>query len=168
MRGYREKLHAGGPELEEQIFLQFIEGKTSVKRLCRDIGVSIRALYDWLQEDPERWVQWQKAKELRAEVMAEDTLDLADDVDESKEAIAKAETQIKVRQWLAACNFPARYGKNAKVEVSINQLHLEAVRDINAEDTQRRLAAAAAKETVITQPEFAVEASDATLEDLLA
>lgn len=163
---YLQSLRDGGPDLEERIFTRFIEGKESIGALAVHFSVNLRALYKWLHEDPERWARWQKAKEFRAEAMAEGTLDIAEDAPETAEGVRKAELRVKVRQWLAACNFPERYGKQAKVEISVNQLHLEALREINAEDTKRRLAAVPdPAETVIADPIFADESAPAPAED---
>lgn len=151
-------LRAGGVEREQQILTHFVEGHGSIAKLATHFGVNLRALYHWLQEDPERWERWQEAKKLRAEVLAEETLDIADEVSllETSEGIRRAELRVKVRQWLAAVNNPTVYGKNQKLEVSHQHLHLVAVKEINAADTARRLAMQATKtgqpETVIAEP----------------
>lgn len=165
------KLQKGGPELEQAIFTSFIENPESIRKLTRRFDVDLRSLYDWLHEDPERWARWQKAKEYRAQLLAEDITDIADDVPQGSDAatVSRAKLQIEARQWLAAVNAPALYGKHAGVTIAIGSVHLEALRDINAEDTARRLAAAAQKEApsevVIADPQALLE--PAAEEDLL-
>lgn len=141
-----QSLRNRGADGELEVLEWFATGKLTVHKIVKALDVGTRPFYDWLKEDPERWGKWQEAKRLRAEMLAEDAIDIIDSAPESKEAVMKATAQAKVRQWLAACSDPERFGKRAEVNVSIGAVHLTAVEEINAADTKRRLAAAKAKE----------------------
>jgi hypothetical protein len=70
-----------------------------------------------------------------AHILAEEALEIVDDVDEEKSAIAKAKLRADQRQWLAAKWNRQAYGETAPqvaVQFDIGQLHIDAMR-------QRRL-----------------------------
>lgn len=136
-----------GVEGEAWILEKYItDPAISVHKLVKLLDVSTNAFYVWLKEDPERWVRWQEAKKIRAELLAEETTEISDNVKEDPDHIAKAHLKIKTRQWLAKVLDPDTFGEKRETVVQIGELHLTAVKEINAADTTRRLAAAREKE----------------------
>ena len=113
-----------------------------VQELAQHTGVPIksRGFFAWARHTPERRQQWLEAQQTRAEVLSEETLAIADDTPPLSESIAKATMQIKTRQALAAKLDPERFGAKPESPVTIGQLFLSAIQQINAEDTQRNLA----------------------------
>jgi hypothetical protein len=72
-----------------------------------------------------------QAKKACAEALVEQSMEILDDADETREAIAKAKAQADTRQWMAAGMDRAAWrDANPQVNVQVNmpQLHLDALR----------------------------------------
>lgn len=172
LREHLRILTEGGQDLEDQIFVWIATG-TPMRKLAELCGLgygSTAALYKWRRETPERLALWNEALKARAEFLAEETLEIADDVDLDPEAIRKAELQTKARQWLASVSDRERFGKDAaaRTQVNIGTLHLTAVKEVNAQiqaDALKALRAADpvlahAVEQDIEDAQFTVEAPE--------
>ena len=164
-----QSLRDGGQELQDRIFESYASGAKSVLELCAELKVGTMVYYAWLKEDEDRWPLWKEMKKIRAQSLAEGSQSVLDNADETKEAVQKAIAQAKNRQWQAGKLDREEFGDQNTPTTSIGQLHLTVVQQLNAEDTKRRIAAAAQKalpagETIV-EPEF--EADD-VLEDALA
>jgi hypothetical protein len=72
----------------------------------------------WLRDKPDFSVQYAQAKEAFAEREFEKLHAIADNVDESHEAIAKARLRIDTRKWTLARLAPKKYGDKVQQEVS--------------------------------------------------
>ena len=59
-------------------------------------------IYKWLHQDPERSGLVKAARKIAAERLADEALDLADNVEADTVAISKVREQISVRKWRAA------------------------------------------------------------------
>lgn len=162
-----------GPEGEEQILVWLATGK-SVRWICHKLGLGDRstwAIYKWRDEDEQRKAAWAEALAHRADYLAEESLEIADDVVPDSDSIRKAELQIKVRQWLSAVSNPDRYGKDrSKAQVHIEHLHLTAVQEINAEiqaEALKRLAYVPDAGNAAVEGEDYEVVGDGQLDDLL-
>lgn len=132
------------------MILNWIAEGVSIREVCRKLGFGnkgITALYSWRNEKPERRAAWAEALRRRGDYLAEECLEIADEVPQEQEAIRKADLRIKTRQWVAACSNPEAYGKSQpQVTVNIEALHLTAVKNLNdrmEEQAKARLAAGA-------------------------
>jgi hypothetical protein len=96
------------------------------------IGVGRVLLSDWLHGDPERQGRLFRARQTAASALAEQSLKIADEVGPLD--VQKARLQVDTRRWLASRYDPATYGdQKAQVEINIGQLHVDALRKVNAE-----------------------------------
>ena len=90
-------------------------------------------MYTTLYKDPEAKALLQSAKKERSNTLAEQCLDIVDNVDPSPNEISKAREQASVRKWLASCENPETYGqKQSAVTINIGDLHLDALRNAKA------------------------------------
>ena len=100
------------PEVGETICGLLAEGK-SLTSICKrdDIPVSDRTVRTWAA-DPEHPFspQYARAREVGYSVMADQMLDLADNVSEDQAAVAKVHRQIETRKWLLSKALPKVYG----------------------------------------------------------
>jgi len=133
-----------GPEGEEHI-LAMIAGGAPVREVAVFLGFppgSHTAIYKWRDETPERRAAWRMAMTHRASALAEESLDIADGVNEDPDAIRKAELRVKVRQWLAGVSDREQYGKEQRAQLTINvgNMHLTAVEAVNREIQQKAIA----------------------------
>lgn len=115
-------------------------------RICREIltaiatGSSLRAackvpgrvpyitFYAWMHVDSELAARYARATELRADVQAEEILEIADETADDykrdkdgnlvpdQEVIARSKLRIDARKWLMAKMKPKKYGEKIAVE----------------------------------------------------
>lgn len=131
----KPKKHAGGrpsiysEELGINICARIAEGE-SVRQICRDEDMpSMPAIFLWLKDKPEFLKHYTRAKEIQAESMVEDILQIADDglndtyIDENgntrtdKDVVARSRLRVESRKWIASKLLPKKYGD--KIEATL-------------------------------------------------
>lgn len=120
---------------EEWVLAQIANGET-VTSVSRQLKVSRDLLAKWLNSDPKRKERLQQARIHMAYAIADQILDISDNVEETHEAIAKARLRTESRKWLAGRYAPEIFGeqKTASINLTIGDLHLQALKAINQED----------------------------------
>lgn len=73
----------------------------------------------WLQRYEEFMEQYARAREIQAEILAEDIISLADSAVEDGAAVAKARLQVDARKWYASKMAPKRYGDRIQHDLSL-------------------------------------------------
>lgn len=118
------------------VLIERIESGATLTQVAREWGLSRAELYHWLVKDPERAERLRVARARSAASMAETTLELADTG--SVADVPKTKLQIEARRWLAGKLNPAEFGevKGPQVQVSIGELHLDALRHFNHADNK--------------------------------
>jgi hypothetical protein len=122
-------------KIEEMGGIEFVaahiaQGMT-IGRLAEFIECSRPMLSFWINHTEERRVAVLNARKLKAEKLAEEALEIADEVDESSNSgVNKARLQVDTRKWLAGKLDPENYGDTAKTQVNISMgdLHLQALK----------------------------------------
>ena len=114
-RGYSEVARA---QIVEHVLEELVKGERGLKRiLSEDDGMcSIRQFHGWMLEDEALSAQVERAREIAATGLLEDTFEIAEDVAQEKDAIAKAKLRIYQREMFAAKIAPKRFG--SKVDVT--------------------------------------------------
>lgn len=120
------------PEIAEDICQQLIEGK-SLRAICRQEGMpDLRTVMRWLEADESFRQQYARAREIQAEVFAEEIVAIADDgsndtyVDEEgkthvdQDVIARSKLRVEARKWIACKLLPKKYGDKADVAVNVS------------------------------------------------
>jgi hypothetical protein len=91
--------------------------------VCDEVGVGQRTVWDWLASDREFSQQYAHAKQMCAEHLADEIIEIADDSSQDTyidrngqrvtnyEVIALARLRIDARKWYAAKLMPKKYGK---------------------------------------------------------
>lgn len=121
-------------ELAEKI-LEGIAGGESLRKVCSKQGMpDERSVYRWLWKDEEFCRNYARAREFRADFLAEEALEIADD--DSKDilqvgeggdirsltnsaAVQRSKLQFEARKWAAGQMAPKRWGQqNIKNEVT--------------------------------------------------
>ena len=117
----------------DKVFLdiiQQIELGRSVKNILDDPSypISRTTFYNWLNENPERIELYKNATEVRADYIADEVLEIADDRSrdyyydvngnrqQSMVAVNRDTLRIKSRQWAVGTMNPRKYG--SKVDVT--------------------------------------------------
>ena len=117
----------------DKVFLdiiQQIELGRSIKNILDgdDCPITRGTFYNWLNENPERIETYRKATEMRADYIADEVLEIADDTSrdyyydvngnrqQSMVAVNRDTLRIKSRQWAAGTMNPRKYG--SKVDLT--------------------------------------------------
>lgn len=120
---------------EDTIFAMLADPTMNVRELAKKLEVKEWAMHEWLRATPERSDRYAHACEERATNLAEEALQIADNCPPGGEM--KARMQIDMRKWLAG-KMDGKWSdaKNIGVNISIGQLHLDALRAIRIDDQQ--------------------------------
>lgn len=123
------------PELATAICERIASGE-SLKSVCRDEGMPNHVtVLRWALTIPEFSNQYKQARDMQAEVLADELLDIADDGQndwmekhdqngvmigwrENGEAIRRSQLRIETRKWVAAKLLPKRWGEKTITEVT--------------------------------------------------
>lgn len=109
------------PALLEKILTGLSMGK-SARAMCIEVGISQRVLWNWLAADEAFMQQYARAKELCADVLAEEIIEIADDtrfdvrVKEDgaevtdNEVVQRSRLRVDARKWYASKLSPKKYG----------------------------------------------------------
>ena len=105
-------------ELVDQICEWISEGK-SLRSFCRIEGnPGLQTVLDWLNDDDKLYFRskYARAREIQAEVMADELLEIADDTKPDQLKLAHDKMKIETRQWIAAKLLPKKYGNIQHIE----------------------------------------------------
>lgn len=116
------------PELENEILDRIACGE-SLNRICKEDGKpNMSTVLRWLSSDPEFAARYARAREMQAEVMADQMLEIADDARNdwmkgkegegyklNGEAVARSKLRLEQRRWYAEKLRPKVYGTKVAV-----------------------------------------------------
>ena len=121
-------------EIADAICHGLMEGR-SLRSICTDDGMPTRAtVFNWLHGNSAFFDQYARAREVQAEIWADEINDIADDstndyVTRTKrdgseyeefnaEAVMRARLRVDSRKWLLSKLLPKKYGDKVQAEVS--------------------------------------------------
>lgn len=120
-------------ELTEKICNLLMEGE-SLRSICkRDDVPHIATVLAWLHRHEEFHEQYVRAREIQAEVMAEDILMFADGSSEEAGSVAKARLQVDARKWYASKVATRRFGEKVQHEQKIT------ITDMSDDELERKI-----------------------------
>ncbi len=110
----------------------------SLRAICRDEGMpDATSVFRWLEEDAEFATKYARAREVQAELLADEMVEIADDstndfmerkrrkgdeeVTETAfdaEHVQRSKLRIETRRWIAEKLLPKKYGAKQQVEHS--------------------------------------------------
>lgn len=121
-------------ELSDGILDRIANGE-SLRKICASDGMPCQTtVYRWLRENPEFQQQYARARELQADTLFDETLDIADDASndwmerhaeenigwkENGEAIRRSQLRIDTRKWIAGQLRPKVYGSRIQQDHTI-------------------------------------------------
>jgi len=115
-------------KIGEEPVAELLESAMPIAEVCRQLKVGKRALMEWLESEPERAGLLSRARARAAHHLAEQALDIADDVDGETQ---RDRLRVDTRKWLAAKWNPKEYSEQKQgvaVQVNIGDMHLDALR----------------------------------------
>ena len=130
---------AGQPIIRKQMALldkagefaifEFISQGGNIAQLKKKFGVGNRAFYKWLKLEPNRHQKYKEAQKEKADFLAESCLEISDSSDQSNYNANRL--KIDTRKWIAGqLNEKWSDKKSPLVEISIQNQHLDAVREL--------------------------------------
>jgi hypothetical protein len=89
-----------------------LAGGESLVTICADEGMPNRAtVFRWLSAEETFRDMYARAREVQAEVLADEIVSLADKAPPLSDAVAQARLAIDARKWVAAKLLPRKYGE---------------------------------------------------------
>ena len=85
-------------QMPEEMIFSMVESGKSIANICIELGISKRALDDWIEEN-DHGAMITRARTRAADLLACETVEIADgmDVDHAQRDVQR----IRTRQWLA-------------------------------------------------------------------
>lgn len=97
-------------ELADQVCLRLSKGE-SLRRITADDDMpSAATVWKWIDTIPGFATQYARARELQAEALADEIVDIADSATDIASSAA-ARLRVDARKWVAAKLLPKRYGE---------------------------------------------------------
>lgn len=145
------------PELSKQICEQIVLGH-SLRTICREESMPcVATLFNWFEKHPEFLEQYEKAKELQADTLAEEMLDIADDGSNdwmekhdkdgenigwqiNGEHVQRSRLRLDTRKWVASKLKPKKYGERVQQEITGKDGGPIETKDISGIETAKRIA----------------------------
>ena len=120
-------------EMPEEMIFSMIETGKSIANICIELGISKRALDEWIEEN-DYGAMITRARARAADLLACETIEIADAIEESNPA--RPVQRIRTRQWLAERWDQKTYGlqKAASVNINIQDLRMAALRHVEVVD----------------------------------
>lgn len=138
-------------KIGETTLLEKIASGMTMAGLARELGISNLSLYNWIKKDPERQDRFRQARAIAADAWADECLDIADAADHVS---ANADRlKIETRKWLAGVTNPEKFQSKptTAVQVNVNQLHLDALRQLNLASSSSSSSSEADEPEAITE-----------------
>lgn len=112
-----EELAGGDPDWWPGVLARIADGER-LGAVVEERGWSWGGLWGWICADERRVEEWEGALKARAQWMAFETSEIADGVEEEKNAIMKAGLRVKARQWMVGKMDRGRWGESSEVKHS--------------------------------------------------
>lgn len=115
----------------ENLILEAIADGQSTTAACAQAGVSRTALYHWMQADRDLVDKYARAKDLAADLYAEQIIEIADDTSRDwivntkgekvvdREAVQRSGLRMDARKWYAARVAPRKYGDRPGTDANL-------------------------------------------------
>jgi hypothetical protein len=126
-------------DMPEEMIFSMVESGKSIANICIELGISKRALDDWIEEN-DHGAMIARARTRAADLLACETIEIADgmDVDHAQRDVQR----IRTRQWLAERWDQKTYGlqKAAQININVQDLrmaalrHTEVIEDLSTEN----------------------------------
>jgi len=123
-------------ETHQDYIIEQLRYNRAISDICKDPNMPhVDTVYQWLNKDKLFSEKYVHAKEIGFILKGYEMLELADNADQSREAIQKAALQIDTRKWLLSKLLPKKFGKDkADINVNIQPVEGMTIIDVPSED----------------------------------
>jgi len=128
-------------ELADEVCLRIATSKDGIHKIANEFGVGAWTLFNWKYEHEYFSHNYARAKELQAEFLKQQIIDIADDssddeqVDQfgnvklNREFVERSKLKVQTRQWLMGRLAPREYGDKKQEEDTPKELIIRVVED---------------------------------------
>lgn len=120
-------------ELFDSICEEIAQSSSGLSKICKGKGLNPNSFYEWIAKDAKLGEKYARAKELQAEYLVDEILEIVDDGSndymtitkgnesynvEDREVTARSKMRFEARKWLAGKLAPKKYGDKTQTELS--------------------------------------------------
>lgn len=126
-------------DLDFQICERISSSSEGLRKICKDLNISVKSVFNWLNTHPEFLQRYAQARENQADLMADEIIEIADDsTNDTKTIVGRGGVEIEVentewtnrsklrvdaRKWIASKLKPKRYGEKVDVTSDGKAIH---------------------------------------------
>jgi len=116
-------------EIADKICERISTSSRGLRSICKELGISTQTVLNWLnnEEYKDFFVHYARAKQMQADLLVEEILEISDDSTndteytefgekENKEWVNRSKLRVDSRKWIASKLAPKKYGD--KLELS--------------------------------------------------
>lgn len=124
-------------ELFDSICDEIAQTDLGLVHICKSKGINAKTFYDWVKSDSDLSNKYTRARELQADYLADQILNIADDGSndymkivkgdieynvEDKEVTNRSRLRVDARKWVASKLYPKKYGDKLDLEATVNKV----------------------------------------------
>lgn len=147
------------PEVAERICFAIVEGQSLTKLCERDKSLpNWTTIFKWRRVNEEFDHAYAQAREMRAELWADEIIDIADEPAKDMAAVTRARLRVDTRKWLLSKLLPKIYGDKLEVSgnVTLSAL-IEASQSLAAGEDATKLIDVSASASELAAPSQAID-----------
>ncbi len=109
-----------------------IMGGTGLRQICEAEGISVPTVFNWLRAYPEFFKHYAQAREVQAEVLADEIISISDETPTcqiptksgdvftsiDKAGVERNRWRVDARKWAASKLLPKKFGDKVQTEVT--------------------------------------------------
>lgn len=103
------------PEIFDRICERLAEGE-SLRAACRELGLAESTARAYVNDNPEAFAQYTRARELQADAHFDDVIDIANEARRGEIDPQSARVAIDAKKWTAGRMRPKLYGDKTTIE----------------------------------------------------
>jgi len=108
-----------------------------LRSICLEVGITPKTIYDWIDKNDELLKQYARAKELQADYLVDEMIEISDDTSqdikfvtrgeeevevENREFINRSRLRVDTRKWIASKLRPKKYGDKLDLTSKDNEI----------------------------------------------
>ena len=134
----RRKIDMEHYEAMFSCFMSQVAGGTPLTTIIRDDprGIEQGRFMRWINRDPGRRAEYEKAMEAGVELLMQETIAIADNTNED---VQRSALRIKTRQQLASKYKPKLFGDSKQIDITTKNLTREGLQQLTASQLQELL-----------------------------
>jgi hypothetical protein len=124
-------------ELFDDICNEIAYSDRGLVSICKDKDLNANSFYEWLSKDKNLGDKYARARELQAEYLADQIIEIADDGTndymtivkgdveynvEDKEVTNRSKLRVDARKWKASKLAPKKYGDKLDIEATVQSI----------------------------------------------